>query len=148
MMTPTVVRLDGQVRLVLGTGGSERIRSAIVQVLSNLLDFRMRLQEAVDQPRVHLENGTIQCEAGYDPEAMDQLEAWGYPVNRWPTRSIYFGGVHSVSRTKRGRLVAAARPLWVSPTFGAPHSTRSRLVHQWGGHASRHGSGKKAGRVH
>ena len=54
-----------------------------------------------------LENGALQCEAGYDPTAVDQLETMGYPVNRWATRSIYFGGAHSVSRTEDGRLVAA-----------------------------------------
>ena len=67
----------------------------------------MRLQTAVDRPRVHLENGVLQCEAGYDETAVAQLVDWGYPVNRWPTRSIYFGGAHSVSRTANGRLVAA-----------------------------------------
>ena len=107
MMTPTVVRHNGQTRLVLGSGGSERIRSAILQVLNNLLDFRMKLDEAVNVRRVHVENGVLQLEAGYDAAAADELESWGYAVNRWANRSIYFGGAHSVSRTPAGRLVAA-----------------------------------------
>ena len=107
MMTPTIVRHNGAVRLVVGTGGSERIRSAIVQVLSNLLDFGLQLKPAVNRARVHLEGATLQCEAGYDEAAVAELASWGYPVNRWPTRSIYFGGAHSVSRTPRGRLVGA-----------------------------------------
>ncbi|MBE2222028.1 MAG: gamma-glutamyltransferase [Anaerolineae bacterium] len=107
MMTPTIVLKNGKTRLVVGSGGSERIRSAILQVLSNLLDFKMPLHETVNTARVHLENGILQCEHGYNPAAVDQLEKWGYPVNRWPTRSIYYGGAHSVSRTENGRLVAA-----------------------------------------
>lgn len=107
MMTPTIVLKNGKTRLVVGSGGSERIRSAILQVLSNLIDFKMPLQETVNTARVHLENGVLQCEHGYDPAAVKQLEAWGYPVNRWPTRSIYYGGAHSVSRMENGRLVAA-----------------------------------------
>ena len=107
MMTPTIVLKNGKTRLVVGSGGSERIRSAILQVLSNLLDFKMPLYETVNTARVHLENGVLQCEHGNDSAAMDQLESWGYPVNRWPTRSIYYGGAHSVSRTENGRLVAA-----------------------------------------
>jgi gamma-glutamyltranspeptidase / glutathione hydrolase len=107
MMTPVIVLKNGQTRLVLGSGGSERIRSAILQVLSNLLDFRLSLHDTVNNARVHLENGVLQCEYGCDPAAMDQLEAWGYPVNRWSTRSIYFGGAHSVSRLENGRLAAA-----------------------------------------
>jgi gamma-glutamyltranspeptidase / glutathione hydrolase len=107
MMTPVIALHKGQTRLVLGSGGSIRIRSAIMQVLSNLLDYNMPLKNAVDVARVHVENGALQCEAGFEPKAVDQLETMGYPVNRWATRSIYFGGAHSVSRTNDGRLVAA-----------------------------------------
>ena len=107
MMTPTIVLKEGKTRLVVGSGGSERIRSAILQVLSNLLDYKMTLHHTVNSARVHLENGVLQCEQGYDETAVSQLEAWGYPVNRWPSRSIYFGGAHSVSRTENGRLLAA-----------------------------------------
>lgn len=107
MMTPTIVLKDGHTRLVVGSGGSIRIRSAILQVLSNLLDFGMKLSDAVNTTRVHLEDGVLQCEAGYDAAAVDELETMGYPVSRWQKRSIYFGGAHSVSRTENGRLVAA-----------------------------------------
>ncbi|MCP4362779.1 MAG: gamma-glutamyltransferase, partial [Chloroflexi bacterium] len=107
MMTPTIVRKDGMTRLVVGSGGSIRIRSAILQVLSNLLDYHMTLHDAVNTARVHVESGALQCEAGYDPTAVDELETLGHAVNRWPSRSIYFGGAHSVSRTSDGHLVAA-----------------------------------------
>jgi gamma-glutamyltranspeptidase/glutathione hydrolase len=98
---------NGQTRLVVGSGGSIRIRSAILQVLSNLLDFNMTLKDAVNTARVHVENGVLQCEAGFDEASVDELAALGYPVNRWQKRSIYFGGAHSVSRMENGRLVAA-----------------------------------------
>jgi len=107
MMTPAIVLHQGKVRLVVGSGGSIRIRSAILQVLSNLLDFKMRLADSVNLARVHLEHGVLQCELGYNRAAVDLLEATGYPVNRWDKRSIYFGGAHSVSRTPAGKLVAA-----------------------------------------
>ncbi len=107
MMTPTIVLKNGKTRLVVGSGGSERIRSAILQVLSNFIDFNMSLEATVNTARVHLEKGVLQCEHGYDPAAVAQLEAWGYPVNRWPTRSIYYGGTHSVSQQENGRYFAA-----------------------------------------
>ncbi len=107
MMTPAIVLQNLHPRVVVGSGGSVRIRSAIMQVLSNLLDFHMGLNEAVNSARVHIEDGVLQCEAGYDPLAVAELEALGYPVNRWQTRSIYFGGAHSVSRTPDGRLFGA-----------------------------------------
>ena len=107
MMTPTLILQNNQPRLAVGSGGSIRIRSAIMQVLSNLLDFQLPLAQAVNLARVHTENSVLQCEAGFNVHAVDELEALGYPVNRWDTRSIYFGGAHSVSRTGNGRLVAA-----------------------------------------
>jgi gamma-glutamyltranspeptidase/glutathione hydrolase len=107
MMTPTIVLLDGMTRLVVGSGGSIRIRSAILQVLSNLLDYKMTLNEAVNTARVHVESGALQCEYGYDETAVAECETMGYQVNRWSNRSIYFGGAHSVSRTPDGRFLAA-----------------------------------------
>ncbi len=107
MMAPAIVLQDGMTRLVCGSGGSIRIRSAILQTLSNVLDYNLPLAEAVNRARVHVENGVLQCEAGYDETAVTELESMGYPVNRWPHRSIYFGGAHSVARAADGRLEAA-----------------------------------------
>lgn len=104
MMTPLLALEDGQTRLVIGTGGSTRIRSATLQVLSNLIDFRMSLSNSVKRPRVHLEDGVLQCELGNDLGAADELERDGYRVNRWSKSSIYFGGAHSVMRSPQGRL--------------------------------------------
>src|SRR5690606_17349661 len=69
MMTPTIVLKDGRIRLVTGSGGSNRIRSAILQTLVNALDYDMPLQEAVSAARVHVEDGILQCEWGYDVRA-------------------------------------------------------------------------------
>jgi gamma-glutamyltranspeptidase/glutathione hydrolase len=107
MMTPVIVLKQGQTHLVLGSGGSVRIRSAILQTLNNLLDYGLTLDDAVNAARVHIENNVLQCEAGYNPAAVDGLAALGYQVNRWHRRSIYFGGAHSVARTEDGRLIAA-----------------------------------------
>lgn len=67
----------------------------------------MELNEAVNAPRVHLEGDVLQCEAGYNPQAVNDLEAMGYRVNRWSARSIYFGGAHSVACDEDGRMIAA-----------------------------------------
>ncbi len=107
MMTPVVVLAGGRPRLVVGSGGSIRIRSAILQTLSNLLDYGLPLDEAVNLPRAHLDGDLLHLEAGYDPRAAGELEAMGYRVNRWSARSIYFGGAHSVACDADGRLHAA-----------------------------------------
>ncbi len=107
MMTPTLVLRDGRIRFVLGTGGSTRIRSAILQVLTNLIDRGMPLQAAVDAPRIHLEDGVLQCEKEIPARCLEDLAGWGWKVNHWPQKSIYFGGTHSVEWKAEGELVGA-----------------------------------------
>jgi gamma-glutamyltranspeptidase/glutathione hydrolase len=107
MMTPVLVLRQGTPLLALGSGGSNRIRSAILQVISNIIDFELSLGEAVDAPRLHVEDNLLQLEAGYDPAAAAELEALGYAVNRWPERNMFFGGVHAVARLDNGGWSAA-----------------------------------------
>jgi gamma-glutamyltranspeptidase/glutathione hydrolase len=52
-MTPTIVTYQGKLAAVLGTPGGSRIPTGVLQVLSNLIDHRMTLQEAIDAPRIH-----------------------------------------------------------------------------------------------
>src|SRR5919202_2360921 len=59
MMAPTVVLADGVPQLVLGSAGSNRIRSAILQVIVNVVDRGMDAQAAVDAPRLHFEEGLV-----------------------------------------------------------------------------------------
>ena len=109
MMTPTLLMKNGAVVIATGSGGSERIRSAIVQVIRNFVDFGMPLDEAVTYPRLHIEAGVMQCEAGFDEASVQQLASWGYRCNRWGNRSMYFGGAHSVGVGASG-LIPAADP--------------------------------------
>lgn len=96
MLAPTLVEHAGQ-RIVLGSGGSNRIRTAIAQVLYNVMHFGMDLQAAVDALRVHLEGDALAVE--FEPEAWSgQWLAARFPdARRWPGRSLYFGGVNAVS---------------------------------------------------
>jgi len=98
MMSPTLVLRQNKPVLAVGSGGSNRLRSAILQLISNWLDFDMPLAEAVDAPRVHFEDNQLQLEGGILPEVAHQLEAAGYAINRWPERNMFFGGTHAVAR--------------------------------------------------
>ena len=98
MMTPTVGLDEEGVRLVTGSGGSSRIRSAILQVINNVLDFRMPIEEAVDSPRVHYEDEILQLEGGISPAVQRALERYGYTAKLWPDRNMFFGGAHSIAR--------------------------------------------------
>ena len=103
MMAPTLLaRPDGS-EVVLGSGGSNRIRTAILQVLVNLLDFGMPLERAVEASRIHLEGGLLSVEAGFGAEVdLGPLLA-EHPNHRiWGERSLFFGGVHAVGLDDTG----------------------------------------------
>ena len=104
MMAPTIALREGRPDVVLGSGGANRIRSAILQVLMNLFEFGLSLEEAVEASRVHFEEGVLQVEGGHTPPVVDELESAGYVVNRWTGKHMFFGGVHSVSRGSDGSL--------------------------------------------
>ncbi|MCB9139373.1 MAG: gamma-glutamyltransferase [Caldilineaceae bacterium] len=106
MMTPTVVVKDKHPVLAVGSGGSNRIRSAILQVLSNVIDFDLPVDAAVNASRIHFEAGLLQAEGGISQAAIDGLRARGYVVNQWPDRNMFFGGAHAVG-FQAGRLVPA-----------------------------------------
>ncbi|MFZ4601769.1 MAG: gamma-glutamyltransferase [Caulobacterales bacterium] len=52
-MSPTIVTKEGKLALVVGTPGGSHIPTAVLQVLVNMIDYRMSLTEAVDAPRIH-----------------------------------------------------------------------------------------------
>jgi gamma-glutamyltranspeptidase/glutathione hydrolase len=94
MMSPTVVRRDGIAELVLGSGGSNRIRSAILQTVVNVVDRGMGVQDAVSAPRVHFEDGVVYAEPGID---LAGVEATGHTVSRFRAPNLFFGGVQAVA---------------------------------------------------
>ncbi|MGI8937066.1 MAG: gamma-glutamyltransferase [Iamia sp.] len=96
MMSPTVVvGPDGDTELVVGSGGSKRIRAAITQVLVNVVVHGLDPAGAVEAARVHWDVDRIEVEPGLDAAALAALAQLG-PVNTWPERSVFFGGAHLV----------------------------------------------------
>ena len=98
MMAPTVVLRDGKPELALGSAGSNRIRSAIVQTILNVVDEGMEAQDAVERARLHFEEGVVEAEPGVDPDALAALERDGWRVQRWRERNLFFGGAQAVKR--------------------------------------------------
>jgi gamma-glutamyltranspeptidase / glutathione hydrolase len=109
MMAPTVVLgPGGEVELVLGSAGSNRIRSAILQVIVGVVDHGLRAQDAVLAPRVHFEDGLVYAEPGTDTEA---LRACGRRIVAFRDRNLFFGGVQAVQRDRAsGTLSGAGDP--------------------------------------
>jgi gamma-glutamyltranspeptidase/glutathione hydrolase len=95
MMAPTVVSGPGGVELVLGSAGSNRIRSAIVQTISGVIDHGRSAQQALDAPRLHYEDGTVFVEPGID---LPSLRATGYEIVEFRAPNLFFGGAQAVAR--------------------------------------------------
>jgi gamma-glutamyltranspeptidase / glutathione hydrolase len=111
MMSPTVVLREGELEAGLGSGGSNRIRSAILQTIVRLVCDRRGVAAAVNAPRVHFEAGAVEAEPGIDEAALERLAERGYEVVRWADRNVFFGGVHAVARDPAtGELAGAGDP--------------------------------------
>jgi gamma-glutamyltranspeptidase/glutathione hydrolase len=104
MMAPSlVIGPDGAVELAVGSGGSKRIRTALLQVVAGAVDQGRPLADAVEAPRLHWDGERLHAEPGWPDRVLAALEA-RWPVNRWAQPDLYFGGVHAVSP---GRAAAA-----------------------------------------
>ncbi len=106
MMAPTLTYLgDGRVA-ALGSGGSNRIRTAILQVLVNLIDFAMPAAEAVAAPRLHFENGLLNIESGFHGDVAEAVRRLAPGLcdgfMAWPENNLFFGGVHTAARKADG----------------------------------------------
>ena len=98
MMAPTVVLRDGEVQVGLGSAGSNRIRSAVLQTIVGIVDHGLSAEEAVRADRLHFEQGLVDAEPGVDPDGLDALERDGFRVQRWAERNLFFGGAQAVAR--------------------------------------------------
>lgn len=102
MMSPSFINKNGQLKVVLGSGGSKRIKTALFQVIINLVDKGMSLQEAIESPRIHLDDSqTLQIEPCFDEALVQQLAKY-FKINTWSEKEVYFGGVHAVSISGQG----------------------------------------------
>ncbi len=100
MMAPTVVRSPaGKIELALGSAGSSRIRSAILQVILGVIDRGDEVQAAVCAPRVHWEDGILYAEPGVDGPP---LEAAGHTLAWFRDLNVFFGGCQAVSGDLHG----------------------------------------------
>ena len=73
----------------------------------NAVAHGLGVEEALERPRVHLDEPHVHCEGGHDPAELDRLEAMGYDVVRWRRRNLYFGGAAAVEVRDDGGLAAA-----------------------------------------
>jgi gamma-glutamyltranspeptidase / glutathione hydrolase len=106
-MAPTIVMKNGKLFLVTGSPGGSRIITTLVNVLVNLIDYRMNIAEATAAPRIHHQwlPDEVRVEPGVKSDIVSVLQSRGNRV----ARSDPWGSVSSIMMTKDG-LVGAADP--------------------------------------
>jgi len=97
MMSPTIISGKLGPELILGSGGSNRIRSAIQQVIINNYINQMDLKNSIYSPRLHLDGEIIHCEKGLDYQNFDFT--WS-KINQWDGKNLFFGGVNAVTKNE------------------------------------------------
>ncbi len=105
MMAPSIALRGGEVELVLGSAGSNRIRSALLQTIIAVVDRGLGAEEAVRAPRMHYEDGTVFAEPGIDLTPLQgELQTVSFSA-----LNLFFGGVQAALR-RDGVLSGAGDP--------------------------------------
>jgi gamma-glutamyltranspeptidase/glutathione hydrolase len=101
-MTPTIVLKDGKPFLITGSPGGSRIITAVLQVITNVIDFHMPIAEAVTAPRLHnqWQPDQVFVEPGFKPDWLQALAARGHKIT--PTRPAT--SVNSIEVVPKGEL--------------------------------------------
>ena len=111
-MSPTVVlKEDGSPFMVLGSPGATKIITTVTQIISNVIDFDMSMQEAIDAPRLY-NNATsaIQYETRLNADSIKKLEELGNTVEPNDEFNRSFGSVNAVMYGEDGTLLGGADP--------------------------------------
>ena len=111
-MSPTVVlKEDGSPFMVLGSPGATKIITTVTQIISNVIDFDMSMQEAIDAPRLY-NNATsaIQYETRLNADSIKKLEELGNTVEPNDEFNRSFGSVNAVMYGEDGILLGGADP--------------------------------------
>ena len=108
-MTPTIVEKDGQLKMVVGTPGGSTIITSVLQNIINIVDYKMGMQESVNQPRFHHQwlPDVIRMEPnGFDDNTKRSLNNLGYDLLE--RNSLIIGRVDAILILPNGKLEAGA----------------------------------------
>ena len=109
MMAPSLVLRAGEPVLAIGSAGSNRLRSAILQTLVSVVESGLDLAAAVRRPRIHPEGAQLDVEGGVPEEAVVALASDGHRLRRWDGMNLFFGGV-AIAGREPGGLAGAGDP--------------------------------------
>ena len=80
-MMPTIVMKDGKPWLITGTPGGSTIIDTVLQVIVNVVDFKLNVEEATHQPRIFQDaSDKLRVEPNFNPDTVRLLGAMGHPI--------------------------------------------------------------------
>ncbi len=111
-LSPGMIMRDGKVFACIGTPGSHGIMETTPQFMSNMMDFGMSVQAAIEAPRVRpQESNRVIAEGRIAPDVIEGLESRGHLVQRFPDFSMAFGGAQGIMvDPDSGTLTGGADP--------------------------------------
>ena len=122
-IAPVMVLRDGRPILALGAAGGARIVSGVTQVISRIIDDGLTLAEALEAPRVHMNNdGTLDAETspiiGWTPDELGDMRALGIDVTETAAAGA-FSRVHAIQfDPETGIWSGVADPDWEGSARG------------------------------
>jgi gamma-glutamyltranspeptidase/glutathione hydrolase len=104
-IAPTIVLNKGQTFATLGTPGAARIVSTMALLLSNLIDYKMGIQEAIEAPRFYVRDTDkeLSIEARVPEATVKALTEMGYSVKKLGEFDLFFGGAQGIVIDPRTR---------------------------------------------
>ncbi len=105
---PAMLRAEGRFLMPFGVMGGGYQPQGHVRLISNLIDFGMDPQAAIDAPRSFSDAGVTWLEKGYEEKTAEGLAARGHEVRR---RAMPLGGAQAIAiDTETGVLTGASDP--------------------------------------
>lgn len=104
---PAMLRDQGRVTMPFGVMGGQYQANGHARIVTNLKDFGMDPQAALDAPRSFPDDGKLQVERGYSDSVRQQLADMGHDVTI-PDKPI--GGAQSIHIRPDGVLEGASDP--------------------------------------
>jgi gamma-glutamyltranspeptidase/glutathione hydrolase len=104
---PAMLRESGKVTLPFGVMGGQYQPNGHARVLTNMLDYGLDLQSALDAPRSFFEDGKLKVERGYSDAVRAQLADKGHDV---VVPDAPIGGAQAIRIHDNGVLEGASDP--------------------------------------
>jgi gamma-glutamyltranspeptidase/glutathione hydrolase len=98
-ISPTIMLKNGKAYASMGTPGAYRIITTMAILISNLVDHKMQIQEAIEAPRFYIRHDSpkdLYVETRLPEETLKSLEKMGYVLKKQKDYDLFFGGAQGI----------------------------------------------------